>query len=401
MTSFFTGRYIQHHGVLSNKLRRNESIVGMVELLPGDYRKAAFVCNGFLSRPFGYRGCDAGKHILTTQKQITGQAIEYLDGMDCDERFFLWLHYIDPHGAYTPPEEFDKFVGDEFYDPSRKVNLKYVPHEGFNPNYVLFGQSAVPQYIREGNIDLVDYYIAKYDGETRYTDEEVGKILEYLESKDLLNCSIVIITADHGESLGENGYYFDHGALVNESSIHIPLIIGHPEIEEPLRIDSLLQNIDLAPTLLSEFDLKFPCQIDGLDFSELYRNSRLRRGGIIEKELRAYIYSCTPNGYPHFYETIRTNKGKLIRDFAVRQIGEDLGTYSERIDDKDKYRFYTISEGKPDADDIISSVSKEDLREYFERIIHFGLGNKIASNAVGYDKLDTETQDRLKGLGYI
>jgi arylsulfatase len=401
MTSFFTGQYIQNHGVIGNKLHRSKSVIGLVELIPDHYKKAAFVANPNLTRTFGFRGFDAWNHILTTQDKLTGQAIEYLDETQGNDKFFLWLHYIDPHGPYTPPEKFDGFVGDEFYDPSRKVNLDYLSYDGYNDNYVIFGQVAVPKRIREGDIDEVDYYIARYDAEIRYSDHEVGRILEYLESKGLMNDSIVIFTADHGESLGENDYYFDHGKLVNAGSIRIPLIIKHPAIEAPLKIDSLLQNTDLAPTLLSEFGLEFPCEIDGVDFSELYRDSRLRRRGIIDKELRPYVYSCTPNGYPRFYETIRTKKGKLIRDFAVRQVGNDFGKYAERVDDEDNYSFYDVSRGKLDTHDIISSIPEKGIEDYCERIENFGLAGNVAGRKIRKDELDAKTKDRLRTLGYI
>ena len=100
--------------------------------------------------------------------------------------------------------------------------------------------------------------------------------------------TIDALRADHGESLGENDYYFEHGMLVNEGSIRIPLIISHPETREHLAIRSLLQSTDLAPTILTETGSTFSTEIDGIDFSGLYRDHNP------DGQIRDFIYSCTP-----------------------------------------------------------------------------------------------------------
>ena len=399
MTSFFTGRYIQHHGVLSNRLKLQGSIVSLAELLPEAHKKAAFVCQHGLSRVLGYRGFDLGSHILTSQGAITGQAIEYLKGIKDAENFFLWLHYIDPHGPYTPPPEFhEMFVHDSFYDGSRKVSLNYTPSPGYNANYVLDGQVAVPRYIRQGDIDEVDYYIAQYDAEIRYTDSEVGKVLDYVKTREFAHDTIIAISADHGESLGENDYYFGHGKLVNEGNIRIPLIISHPEVGEPLRIRSLLQNTDFAPTMLAEFGLEFPGEIDGIDFSALYKKKDAAG------KLRDYIYSCTPHEYPHFFETIRTENQKFIHGFATEKVGELL-LEMERKDDKDIYSFHDVSNHTLDDDGGVplSEVPQETIEKYVGLLKNFGLGAQkpTRETAVDDSQLPQDIKENLKALGYI
>jgi arylsulfatase len=400
MSVFFTGKYMQDLGIVDNERAWSDSIVGLVELLPRDYAKTAFICNPGLSRIKGYRGFDMGQHVLVTQQEITGRAIEFLEGIE-DGKFFLWLHYIDPHGPYKPPAEFhEMFVGDEFYDASKKISLDYIPLEGFSAHYVLGEQVAVPQYQRLGDIDEVDYYIAEYDAEIRYTDAEIGKLFAYLESKRLLENTIIVITADHGEGLGENDYFFEHGMLVNEGNIHIPLIMSHPEVREPLAITSLIQNTDLAPTLLSEIGLKFPHEIDGIDFSHLYRSRKT------DEKLRNYIYSCTPWGYPYFYETIRDDMHKFIRrdpEVLTRiKVENDLGeTFVDgAITDKEVHSFYDVSKGNADVDDIISSIDGDERKEYLTKLRAFG--KKATPTArIAEEELPQEIRENLKALGYI
>jgi arylsulfatase len=373
MTTFFTGKLIQNHGVVSNPLKRDPSIKNFAQLLPENYKKAAFISNASLSEERGYSdGFDEYILFKGSQEKMTPIVIKWLIENSENAKFFLWLHYIDPHGPYTPPAEFHEiFVNDQYYDISKKVALDYTPQKGFNENYVL---GAVPKYQRLGDIDEVDYYIAQYDAEIKYTDSEVGKILDFLESKKLTKNTIIIITADHGESLGENHYYFEHGMLVNEGSIHIPLIISHPNVLKPLVINSLLQNTDFTPTILKEFALTYPTKIDGIDFSELYYKRKTNY------QIRDFIYSCTPHEYINFFETIRTRTDKLIRK------------------DEKVYSYYDIQNDKYETKDIFSEINKDIKKEKISMIENFG---KYAVKSASKVKLPKEKLEILKSLGYI
>jgi len=373
MTSFFSGKYIQHHGVIKNSLKKDPSIASFVQLLPGQYKTGAFVANPTLNQERGYStGFDQYEIFLGNQKRMTQKAIKWLEQYRASGKFFLWLHYIDPHGFYKPPPEFhEMFVNDQHYDASRKVPLDYTPIEGLNENYIL---GAVPKYQRLGNIDVVDYYIAQYDAEIRHTDTEVGKLFAYLKKQKLFDNSIIIITADHGESLGEDNYYFEHGMLVNEGSIHIPLIISHPKIKKPLIINSLLQSVDLFPTMLDEFGSKFPTEIDGINFSRLYYDRRP------DFQMRKYIYSCTPDEYIDFFETVRNNQYKLIR----RNEKEAL--------------FFDISREPFETTDVSDEIASDTRRSLLRFVETFGKYSKTAAPGVILPK---ERLEELKSLGYV
>jgi arylsulfatase A-like enzyme len=372
MTSFFTGKIMQNHGVLSNDLRRDPSIKMLAQLLPKSFRKAAFGANPLLAAGRGYSDGFENFDMNLRQAELTPTAIKWIE-KNSNQKFFLWLHYIDPHGPYKPPAEYhEMFVTDQYYDGSKKVALDYIPQKGLNKNFVL---GAVPIYQRLGNIDEVDYYVAEYDAEIRYTDNEIGKLINYLKSTNLIEKTIIFITADHGESLGENNYYFEHGMLVNEGSIHIPLIISHPDIKKPLIINSLLQNTDICPTILREFNIKYPGEIDGIDFSNLFERKKSNYN------VREYIYSCTPIGiYNDFYETIRTKKDKLI------------------IEDEKDVLYYDISKDKIESINIFNDISKDIIEDKICILNKFG--RKSIKSAAGV-KLTNEARDRLKSLGYV
>lgn len=380
MTSFFTGQYMQTHGVVDNNYLRASDTQSFVQLLPDDYQKAAFVANPVLSEARGYaKGFD--KYQVGNfknnmgewgQGDITPNAINWLHSAKDKGNFFLWLHYIDPHGPYIPPNEYrNLFVNDNYYDNSRKVPLDYTPVEGINENYVL---GAVPKYQRQGDIDTVDHYVAEYDAEIKYTDAEVGKVLDYIKKSNLSENTIVIITADHGESLGENNYYFEHGLLVNEGSIHIPLIINHPNIKGPIAFEGLMQNTDIAQTLLSFLSTSKLISTDGIDFSKsIYtKDSKV--------SLRNYIYSCTPYGYEDFHETIRDNQDKLVRT------------------NEQEYSFYDLTNDLKET----RNIYHEKENSIFIKKISLlsGFGKKIKHPPVKESHLKKETSDKLKTLGY-
>jgi len=373
MTSFFTGKLMQNHGVVSNDIKRDPSITTLAQLLPENYKKAAFGANVSLTAERGYSdGFDEYTIVKGSRKDLTSKATDWLTQNSLNSKFFLWLHYLDPHGPYRPPPEFhEMYVGDRHYDSSKKVALKYRPHKGYNANFV-FG--AVPRYQRLGDIDEVDYYIAQYDAEIRYIDNEIKKLLDFLELKKLTKNTIIIITSDHGESLGENNYYFEHGLLVNEGSIRIPLIIHHPEIKKPLVINALLQNTDLAPTLLDEFGLQFSTEIDGISFSQLIHKRKT------DYQLRSYIYACTPHVFIDFYETIRTETDKLIRK-------------NEKV-----YSYFDKTNDKLETNDLFSKMNKDLLKEKTGIINGFGKDFIKSGSKVDFPK---DKLNELKSLGYV
>jgi arylsulfatase A-like enzyme len=168
-----------------------------------------------------------------------------------DSPTFVWIHYLDPHGPYTPPAELEAlFIDDEWSRSPERVPLRI----GKNPlrkkgrNKVL---GAIPRYQRQGSEDRRAVYIARYDAEIRLVDEAFGEILRILKDRQLYDGSAVVFASDHGESLGEHSYYFEHGWFAYEPTLRIPLLIkwpGQTSGETRAGVASLL---DLLPTILA------------------------------------------------------------------------------------------------------------------------------------------------------
>lgn len=172
-----------------------------------------------------------------------------------DSRFFLWVHYFDPHYPWTPPEPWD-----QLYD------------QGYTGRYD--GSMGFVYEMREGIFEPdardVAYLRALYASEVSFTDYYVGQLLGYMARVGLLENTIVVLTADHGESLGERGQAWPsgeswlHGDDLYQSGIRVPLIVydprpsgGHQIVAGPV------EHVDIMPTILDLVGLPRPRFVQG------------------------------------------------------------------------------------------------------------------------------------------
>ena len=189
------------------------------------YRTAAIVDNANLSAQNGYAKGFQSYHetwlepALATEMErtraITTGGIEFLRLSGGQGPFLLWLHYVNPHAPYTPPAPFDTAFAAKGGDPGPALPVVSAFHGGIPKRW------AVPGQRRLG------YYVAQYDGEIATVDAEVGKVLQAL-SAGLRERTVVVLTSDHGESLGEHDYYFDHGEDLFDPSLRVPLLVSLP-----------------------------------------------------------------------------------------------------------------------------------------------------------------------------
>lgn len=247
MASMLSSKYPDQNGVRKLRTRLSGGNLVLAEVLRDQgYWCAGFVSNGNLGSEFGFdqgfheyfelwKGSDnGGRTDSYTGDEINEAVLPWLD-LNSGKKFFLMVFYVDPHGPYTPPKPFDeKFAGDDFFDKGKFVSKKKVKH-----------------YQRLDGGDKVDvgHYISQYDGEISFVDEKIGELLSKLEGLGLLDNSIVVLTADHGESLDEHGNFFRHGDDLFNSNVRVPLIIHHPKAKQKV-VGGPVGLIDIVPTLL-------------------------------------------------------------------------------------------------------------------------------------------------------
>ena len=223
------------------------------------YDTAAFVDNANVASSLGFsRGfktyvemwADAAlKDEVARTEAITRRGIEYVRSKGKGDGFFLWLHYVNPHAPYTPPPPFDTAFTER---PKSDPTLKVV--DGF------FG--GVPKQWAIPGKRLLSDYVNAYDGEIAYSDAQLDQVLRALDAAGVLSRATVIVTSDHGESLGEHDYYFDHGANLFDPVQRIPFIVlGRGA--RAVRSGVLVSTLDIMPTLLDAARVSFPSGLAG------------------------------------------------------------------------------------------------------------------------------------------
>lgn len=194
-------------------------------------------------------------------RAITADAVAYLQAASPQRPFLLWLHYVNPHAPYEPPAPFDR----AFLDAASERGPVLEPVAGFH--------GGVPrQWARAGR--PLGWYVAQYDGEIAAVDAEVGRVLQALEASAVGERTLVVLSSDHGESLGEHGYYFDHGENLFDPSMRVPLLLAGPGLEAGRRSDVLASTLDLVPTLLDALKVSYPPDLAGVSLLGAARGER-------------------------------------------------------------------------------------------------------------------------------
>ncbi|MCB9903576.1 MAG: sulfatase [Planctomycetes bacterium] len=164
--------------------------------------------------------------------------------------WFLYLHYMDPHGLYAPPPEHDVFTSTEprWIPPSSEPRA-----DGTGGQWIAEYNLLPSDRDADGRVDAARV-IDRYDGEVHAVDAEIGRLLDVLRASGELENTLVLIVADHGESLGEHDYWFEHGRYAYEATCRVPGILRVPDAlahGDPVGVrDGDLSLCDLAPTIL-------------------------------------------------------------------------------------------------------------------------------------------------------
>lgn len=247
--SIFTSQYVFTHGVDNINRGLADSALTLAEVLKiYNYRTAAFL-GGVLLNPV-YR-LDQGfdnyfyiDKVTPSFKDILPGALGWLkERKEKKEKFFLLLHGNDLHTPYRFPIEF-------VYDQGYEGKLR---EPAFDDNFSLIYKSRIWEKGKEP-IPLSDrdmeFIIAQYDEGINYVDKLIGNFLNKLISLKLLDKTIIVLTADHGEGLFDHDWFF-HEFNLYEGTIRVPLIIRIPQIDAKEKIIShKVQLIDLMPTIL-------------------------------------------------------------------------------------------------------------------------------------------------------
>jgi len=346
-SSLFTGKFPPGHGVRDNGgffLSPNETTLADV-LKHRGFRTGAFVGAYVLDARWGLnKGFDAYVDDFDLSKykaislgaiqrpgnEVVDNAVRWLE-QNGASRFFAWLHFYDPHTPYEPPEPYKTMYRDR-----------------------------------------------PYVGEIAFTDAQVGRVISYLDSHDLLNRTVVVVMGDHGESLNEHGEA-THGFFVYESTVHVPLIIRAPfsETRGGRRVTDVVRSVDVMPTVLEMLGIAVPSGVEGTSVAAMMT------GATRELGLESYSEAMYP--LHHFgwsdLRAMRTGRYKLIA--APRPELYDL-----QDDPSEQHDQFAARE----------ALGQRMLSRLVEREHRFGKPAGTQHEAVD---VDPDARARLAALGYV
>lgn len=309
-SSIMTSTYLKNHGVLNLATfgyRLDDSFTTLAEVLKkyGYVTAAAVGCQHVLNKiirddfdsgigqGFDIFYDNMRKKLRFDAKEINQFVIPWLK-KHSPKKFFLWIHYFDVHGPYIPPKSYSA----KFYSSN---NRQSIPLELIPPY----------QRHRDSNTAIItelNYYIAQYNGAINFVDEQISALLDEFKKLGIFNNTIIIITADHGESLGEHDIYFQHRPIY-EDVLRVPLIISGPGIPSNIRIESLTQNIDIMPTILDILEIPLHEEMEGVSLMPLIYGEK--------EEVHKEVFSESVDNRA---KVIKTKEWKLIYNLENNQI---------------------------------------------------------------------------------
>lgn len=336
-TNIITGVTPLYHGISDNSgfVLEKRFLTLAEHLKSSNYETGAFIGAFPLDSRFGLdQGFDVyddnyGTHndlelffVERKAEKVIDPALKWIEKRD--GKWFCWVHLFDPHQPYLPPAPYDSEYSDDLYS-----------------------------------------------GEVAYIDTSLGTFFNRLQELGKYKNTVIILTADHGEGLGEKGEA-THSYFAYNNTIHIPYMIRVPGSKGG-EIDENVAHIDIFPTVCDVLDLDTPGHIQGESLIGVMKGEE-------KKEKYIYFESLTPY---------------LNRDWAPLR-GFIHG--DDKFIDQPIREFYDLSNDMSEEKNLIAKKNSGNLKYEL---------NKLMSRLAGKDKseragsLDPETQKKLKSLGYF
>lgn len=266
MASQFSSRHPSAHGAVLPTLKLDGRYPTLFSVLAREgFTVLGVSANSFVSKQFGLaEGFDAMWRTEGNADQVNRLALRALEDWGGGD-LALFVHYMDPHAAYTPPSPYDRL-----FDPG---DTGGVSGQGF--------QDLGPQVPAKHRRRIE----ALYDGEIAFADNRIGALLDLLRTRGVLDDAVIVLSSDHGEEFLDHGGW-KHGRTVYGELLHVPLALRVPGIR-PARVASVVSLIDVAPTILDAFGIERPASFQGRSLLPLLRGASLEeRPAFAETEYR-------------------------------------------------------------------------------------------------------------------
>lgn len=286
--SMLTGKHSSKHGA---RFDVSASDVSLSEVLPGDffakhkasrlperevtlaellveqgYATAAFAGGPWLAPAFGLmQGYQVADTVVARVEgrsagELTDRMVDWVVSIPRDQPLHALINYFDPHSPYEPPAGFDDL-------PRAKIPLDEAQDEIF-----INGGRKLTDHQRQVIID-------RYDGEIRYMDHHLGRLMDALRRVGRYDNSLIIIIGDHGELIGEHGF-LGHGRWLYEPVVRVPMLVHYPGSRRAGTVETaMVSQVDLLTMIASELGFSLPDETDGVPigtreylFAEAFRD---------------------------------------------------------------------------------------------------------------------------------
>ncbi len=399
-TSLLTGTYPHTHGVARNGYFINKKNIMLAETLKKNgFKTAAFIGSIMLDKQFlfnqGFDEFDTDFKLIVRKhkipvfqrraKDVTNKVLGWVDkkkkGDERNHKNFLFIHYFDPHLPYDAPPPYRGMY--------RKPGTSF-DYSANAMNIAIKTRSVLQKADREEIEKIVCNYNAEYCAEITYCDYHIGRLLEGLKERGLYDNSLIILTADHGETMDEHFSMINHSLTVYDTEIRVPLIVKFPGGEFGGQETSrLVSNIDIVPTINHLLGIRDNENIEGQSFARIIDGPLSPRDPVFSEATAPHWLEEFSNDplWPNRkkYQCIRTERYKyMLRTTDNRYEFYDLKTDPMEQDNllKDKKRYNV---------DIVSSMKKQ-LVEWSNSV------NLVSSSQMTESK---EAIKALESLGYV
>ncbi len=386
-TSLFTGKYAHSHGTPRNGFVVNDQNVMLAELLrERGFATAGFIGSFALESRFNFaQGFDhydetfermAGEHgrqqSERSAESVTRAVIDYLDRAPAADHRFLFVHYFDAHALYEAPAPYDTL-----YDPRGRREL---------PGWRAVSEATTRRVGRRTSV--ADRMSRQYAAEITYMDHHIGKLVDALRERRILDESLLVITSDHGENHWDHAVSFDHGWSTYQSTIRAVGVVRLPNAEGAgTRIEALVANIDMLPTVLAYLGIAEPPGIDGAAIG-------LTDPPQVDPERARFCQATKPPRAETDPRWANITKARCIRQGKYKLV---------QIPYLNREELYDLDRDPGEQDDLLAAESQE------IDSVASGLRARLEAWAASarplpsrYDSSQQEeTIERLKSLGYV
>jgi arylsulfatase len=311
--------------------------------------------------------------------RLTDRLVSWLESPP-KQPFFLWIHYFDPHWPYLPPADTPNVDAADFETAGPVNGMRGHSQRGINIFHAEKGGITDAQVAAASRL---------YAGEARYSDRLIAEILERFEGREP---PLVLFTSDHGESLGEHGYHFHHGAFTYDVCLKVPLLLSWPgHLPGGRVVDEPVMTVDILPTLTSLAGVE-PGRVDGVVLPVADGSASGDPGRVIPFESDVRLFEANDRihlpGVKGKWRGVVAENRKLIAVPREKDIA---------------YQLYDLAADPAEVDDLYAAQS-DAATPWIGALEEAGLAPGSAIDQVGDDagyELDPEEVERLRSLGYL